>query len=245
MEREGIHIHLSSQHADYYIDGKTSNVGFNLPLIETNVQSQIFISVEHVIIPYSWYDVNEHNNLLSYSINNVAYNLTTAKGNYSATKFAKYLTDSLPSFTVTYDKIKNKFTFTHESSDFTFLSSSTCFKLLGFNKQNNNSFSRTLTSTNGINLLFTPCLCIYSNIDSDSINKSGSLQNKRLFMSVPIEVPPNSMIVHSAPNLKLNSYTNVLSYLEFQLCNIDGQVLDLNGCDWSMTLRLDFIDFVN
>lgn len=245
MERESIHIHLNSENADFIMSGKSSNVGFNLPLIETNVQMQIFISVEHVIIPYSWYNINQYNNVLNYSISGVSYSFTISQGNYSAIQLAKYLTTNLTNFTVSYDRIKNKFVFTHSISDFIFLSTSTCFKLLGFNQTSNFSFGKILTSSNCISLIFTPCLCIYSNIDSDSINKSGSLQNKRLFMSVPIDVPPNSMIVHSAPNLRLNSYTNVLSYIEFQLCSIDGQLLDLNNLNWSMTLKLEFIDFVN
>lgn len=244
MERESIFLHLNSANADYILNGSGS-VGFNIPLIETNIQMQILLSIEHIVIPYSFYNINQYNNVLNYSINNVGYSLSISVGNYSAKDLRTYLSNNLPNFSITYDKIKNKYSFLHSSSDFTFLSNSTCLKLLGFDKKNNSSFSRTLTSSNTINLIYTPCICIYSNIDSDCINKSASLQNKRLFHSIPIDVNPNGVIVHSQPNLKINTYTNVLSYLEFQLCSIDGLVLDLNNNNWSITLRLDFYDFVN
>lgn len=245
MERESIYIHLNSSNADYIIDG-TGNVGFNIPLIETNIQMQILLSIEHVVIPYAWYNINKYNNILNYSISNTSYSLAISPGNYTIKDLVAYLNANLANFTVTYDKIKNKLNFSHATSDFTFLSTSSCFTLLGFQKgMSKSSFSRSLLSPNCVNLIFTPCVCIYSNIDSDCINKSASLQNKRLFHSFPVDVPPNYLLVHSNRELKLNSYTNILSYIELQLCSIDGQILDMNNIHWSITLKLDFVDYVN
>jgi hypothetical protein len=244
MEREKIYIHLNSEYADITYNDNNCDVLFYIPLVETTTQSQILLSIDHFSIPNSFYNVNQYNNLFKYRINNVDYNFYISVGNYTIYNLVDYLNANLTNFTFQYNKIKNTLTITHSSSDFTILSSSTCLKILGLSGQIS-SFGRTLSSTKNINLIYTNCICIYTNIDTDSINKSMSLNNKTILTSIPIDVAKNNLIIGSIKDLKVNTYKNTLSEIRIQLCSQTGQILDLNGLHWTMTIILEFYDFVN
>lgn len=237
-----LYLHLNSEYAD---DITNNTFLFSFPLIEGGQQDTIYLSVEHATIPYSWYNINNNNNTLNYRLNNINYSLTITNGNYNALELRDYLKSNLP-FEVTFNKIKNKYTFTHTTSDFSFLSSSTCFKLLGFRKNTTiSSFSKILTSTNCINLIYTPCVCIYSNFNNPNINISASKNNKRLLTSISLDKQPNNLLNYMNKDLRVDLDTNNLSLIEITICDIEGQPLDLNGVNWAMTFKLDFVDFVN
>ena len=67
MNNEILQIHLNSSMADKYNSNTTSDCDFFLPLIEVPQQHTIYLSVQHAIIPYTFYNINTSNNLISYS----------------------------------------------------------------------------------------------------------------------------------------------------------------------------------
>jgi hypothetical protein len=79
----------------------------------------------HAVIPYSFYNIDTTNNLLSYS------NIFISPGNYTI-QMATYLTTNMTRFTIAYNGITNIFTFTNSSYDFIINSNSTCLDMLGF-----------------------------------------------------------------------------------------------------------------
>jgi len=66
-------------------------------------------------------------------------------------------------FTIVYYPISNTLVFTNPIYDFTFLSSSTCLSLLGFNGSSSSS-SKKLISNCAVNLMPINCTCINSNL---------------------------------------------------------------------------------
>jgi len=62
---ESIQIHLNSKFASSYNDNNTSDCNFSLPVIEIPSQHSIMLSVQHAIIPYSFYNINATNNVIT------------------------------------------------------------------------------------------------------------------------------------------------------------------------------------
>jgi hypothetical protein len=239
---ELLQIHLNSKNADRFLSG-TSDIEFDLPLIEAPLQHTIYLSIQHLVIPYSFYNIDSNNNFLNYIVGETTYNIYIETGNYNPYQLINVLQNIMQGFTITYDSIKNKFTFTNNSYEFTFLNSSTCLRLIGFE---NTIFSvnKTVTSINSINLQSHHCVCVQSNLLTGSINSANKYESN-IICSVPVDKPPFSMITYiNHNNLKYNLFNNVISTMRLKLTDQNNNLIDLNGCNWSCTVQLEIIKFV-
>ena len=246
---DSLQIHLNSRYATNY--NSLSDCYFITQNIEVPTDYQINISVKNAAIPYSFYSVDETNNFLNYRVNvNQYYEVYFEVGNYSIYQWLAHLQNKLPNLVVTYDKIKNKFTFTNSTFSITILQSSTCYEILGFTLGSEYESSlinnvNVLVSNACINLSTHQCVCIASNFISNSINLVN--QNKSTILcSIPISVSPNSMITYSAGvnDYKVNIFQNIFSVINIKLLDQNAKLLNLNGCHWSLTLQLDVEKFV-
>ena len=242
---ESIQIYLNSQMADKYFNG-ASDCEYNLPLIEIPDGFHIYLSVVSCLIPYSFYNININNNVLQYSFDGInLITLTIPIGNYNVNSLLSALKTNISSaFTITYDNIKNKFTFTHTTNDFMFMSSSTCLQILGFN---NNitilSTSLSLTSVNCVNVYNIRSIQVNSNLITYNINKVQK-NNFCILCSVPITCTPFSLIEYiNRTNFKTNLFLNKISNIKIKLTDDNGNLIDLNGCHYSLTLQLDVVSF--
>ena len=242
---ESFQLHLSSQNADKIYSNNNCDVEFYLPVIEIPSQYHIYISVQHAVIPFTFYNVNSSNNVLKYVVGaGSTLTLTIPEGNYNINTLKTYLLTNLGNFSVTYNSTNNKFTFTHNTSNFIFLATSTCLTLLGFLSQDNTSSSLSLVSNRAVNLSPVRCICISTNLKTFNINKT-AVNNQSIICSIPITTPPYSIITYQNPNgFRVNTYTNIISNLAIQLKDQTGQLLDLNGANWSLSLQFDIVDFV-
>ena len=239
---ELLQIHLNSKNADRFLSG-TSDIEFDLPLIEAPLQHTIYLSVQHLVIPYSFYNIDSNNNFLNYIVGETTYNIYIETGNYNPFQLINVLQNIMQGFTITYDSIKNKFTFTNSYYEFTFLNSSTCLRLLGF-ENTILSVNKTLTSINSINLQSHHCVCVQSNLLTGSINSANKYESN-IICSVPVDKPPFSMITYvNHNNLKYNLFNNVISTMRLKLTDQNNNLIDLNGCNWSCTVQLEIIKFV-
>ena len=239
---ELLQIHLNSKNADRFING-TSDIEFDLPLIEAPLQHTIYFSIQHLVIPYSFYNIDSNNNFLNYIVGGTTYNIYIETGNYNPYQLINVLQNIMQGFTITYDSIKNKFTFSNNYYEFGFLNSSTCLRLIGFE---NSIFSvnKTLTSINSINLQSHHCVCVQSNLLTGSINSANKYESN-IICSVPVDKPPFSMITYvNHNNLKYNLFNNVISTMRLKLTDQNNNLIDLNGCNWSCTVQLEIIKFV-
>ena len=259
MSTESIQIHLNSKYATSINDYTGSDCNFFLPTIEIPSQHTIMLSVQHAMIPYSFYNINSTNNKLTIqeivvngsgaqidTINNTLY---ISVGNYNAYSLASYLGTLFVGgrMTVTYNVITNKFTFTNSTYNFKFISASTtCQELLGLSTNDlyNTSALFYYTSKNLINLAPTKCICIATNLLTGCINNN--LQNEQnILCSIPIEGQPYSLITYkNTSNFKVNLFTTTLNDLQIKLVDDSGAIVNLNGQYFSLTLQLDIINFV-
>jgi hypothetical protein len=243
-ELESIQINLNSKFANQYINGSHCNVVFDLPSIEIQNQHHIHLSVVNAIIPYSFYNVNDSNNILMYVIDNVLFTINISQGNYNSIQLASYLQSHMQNFTVQYNAITNKFLFKHSSSDFELSCLSTCLKMLGLILIV--STDKQLHSYYCSNLSPVQCLHIQSNFLTGNINSS-SIYQQNTICTIPVNAAPNSNIVYenNGSVFTSNLFSNILNDIVIKIVDQDNNILNLNGLDWSITIQLDIIDFVN
>jgi len=246
---ETFQIHLTSASADKIIDNNNANVEFYMPTIEIPTQYHIYVSVVHAVIPFTFYNINSTNNLLVYTVGTSGtFNLSITPGNYTVNSFKSFLLSNMPGFTITYDSITNTFTFSRsDANTFRFLNTSTCGSLIGMNISltSNSEQYTTITSNRCVNLAPIRCICIGTNLKTFNINKT-SVNNQSVICSIPINTQPYSIITYQNPNnFRVNTYTNLISSIAIKLMDQNGQQLDLNGANWSITLQFDIVDFVN
>ena len=258
MNLETIQIHLNAADANSYNNNSTSDCNFTLPVIELPNQHQILLSVQSAVIPYTFYNIDYTNNLLVYSTFNSdgSPNIVNRYfymhiGNYNAIQLANYLsTNSLfPNFSVSYDIIRNVFIIVNSVENFTFDHvNSTCLELLGFSSKQallyTTSYLKTLISTQCVNLLSKQCICIASNLQTGNINHS-NLAEGNILCSVPVQSNPYSLITYTnLSNFKTNLYSNVISNVNIKITDQNNNLLNLNGCFFSLTLQIDVVKFV-
>lgn len=244
---ETIQIFLNSKTANDYIDGFTSNCIFNLPPIRLikSKKSNIKLSVQSCVIPYSFYNVDGFNDTLVYNVNGgSSIVITIPQGNYNVSSLRTYLLSVMTGFTITYTSMNNTFTFTHPTYDFSFKASSTCMEILGFEENVvHDSISKTMTSTCSINLFTIRNIYIQSNnLITYNINHT-TPNNASILCSIPISSGQNSVINYYNSNNVKSTIDSVTNFITLHLCltDQDGAILDLNGCHWSCVLQLDIL----
>ncbi len=228
--------------ADIYYNETNSWCEFDIPLIECSYREHLHLSVQSVSIPYSFYNVSDYNNILMYSTHTGTYSIFIPTGNYNIASLLTTLQTLLTTFTISYDKIKNKLTF-RNSIDFTFLMVSTCFELIGLSMINQSSSSLTLTSDFVCNISSVRHLCIATNFTTNNINKA--LPNERNILAhVPVSVAPNEVISYlNYGNYKCNLFSNIMDHIVIKILDHKGNLINLNGAEWSMTLQIDIVDY--
>ena len=242
--KESIQIFLNSKTANKYLGGFTSNCVFNLPQFIIPRVKNMYVSVQSATVPYSFYNVDYFNDKFVYNVNggaNITINIP--QGNYNTTTLRNYLLSVMTGFTITYSTLNNQFTFTHSTYDFSFKPLSTCMEILGFDEIDTyTSTSRVLTSVNSINLFTIRNIYIQSNnLILNNINNS-TPNNCTILCSIPLTTGQFSVINYNNANNVRSRIDNIRNFAQLQisLTDQDGDILDLNGCHFSLTLQIDF-----
>lgn len=192
------------------------------------------ISIVHSEIPYSFYVVNESNNILKLSTGNI----NVPYGNYNANSLMKYINTQLPTnMLLSFDTTTGKMKLTYNQW-FSILSSSTIQKLLGL------ATNTTYTSTNNIiafpypmNVLGTKNLFIKSNVMLSNYN---TLTKDYVTLAcIPVNVEPYGIILY-------NNYSNsshiiknkVLDNLEIQIYDDNNNLVDFNNVEWNIAIEI-------
>jgi hypothetical protein len=244
-QTETIQIFLNSKTANKYYDGYTSSCQFNLPHIVIPRAEAVYVSVQSASIPYSFYNVDDFNDPFVYNVNGGSnITITIPQGNYNTTTLRSYLLSVMTGFTITYSSLDNSFTFTHASYDFMFKSNSTCMEILGFPEDiSHSSSSRVLKSKNCINLFTIRNIYIQSdNLLLSNINHA-TPNNSNILCSIPLTSGQFSVITYFNTNNVKSQISDVKNFttLNISLTDQDGDILDLNGCHFSLTLQIDIV----
>lgn len=238
---ESLQLYLNSSNADKYLDNSKSHCEWVLPMIEIPDGYHIYLSIQNCVIPYSFYNINSSNNQLIYYIGTSQNIAIIPEGNYNINQLITTLKSlMLPNFNITYNNINNKITFTYTSS-FYISSSSTISEIIGFVKETDHysDVNFTLTSVNNINMHPIKCINIVSNLMTFNINKS-FVNNNSILCCIPINSQPYSLIeYHNNNNFRVNLFVNTISTIRIKLIDDNGNLLNLNGLNFSLTIQLD------
>jgi len=251
MSHESVQIHLNSKFAKTFNNQNYSDVDFDTNLIQVDDRYSIHLSVINASIPYSFYNINSTNNKLNYqeltTPDPTGLTLYINYGNYTAYQLATYLSQNLPNTTVTYNSIINKFTFSNSVNDFKILSQfSTCINVLGLSTNDlyNSSIGKNLTLFKQINLAQNQMIKIATNFQSGSISNLNN-NDMKILCSFQVYNPPYSLITYTNnSNYKIDLNTNTFNTINIKLLNQDEEPLELNQQYFSVTLQLDFVNFV-
>ena len=234
---ESYQIYLNSKYAD---TANNDTYKFQLNTLSIEEGYYIYLSVQNVSIPYSFYNVNESNNKIEYILNSQLYTIYINSSNYNINQFIEYLSSTMTDFTITYSSRTNKITFIHNAFNFTLLSSSTCYKILGFKENiNYTSNNYSLTSINCVNMMTVNSIFVLSNLMTYNI--SSSLPNSQnVLCQVLVNSPPNSIIHYSNTNhFRTNLFINRLTNINLKLVDEYNNAINLNGLNFIVTLQLD------
>lgn len=261
MIKESLEIYLNSKTASKYLDNRVANCIFNIPNIEVDVlKEDVYIGVRNAVLPYSFYTCNSNNNRLNLTIDGTAYIINLELGNYNVRTLATELKTKIDALqtqhghdgdlTITYLPKTNKYYFFHSRHQFSFLSTSTCFELFGFEEGYTyvapalpfQNLKHELTSVIGINLFVVRSILVNSdNFILQNINNTQP-NNAGILCSISTTGNPNSIIHYENITSKHKiHHLNNINNLHIKICDQDGNVLELNGVNWSMTLEITII----
>ena len=213
-----------------------SDIVFNISNLVKSDKNIIYnnISIIHAELPFSFYIVNEYNNLLSLSTGNIIIDV----GNYNANSLMKYLNTKFPiGMVMTLDRTTGKFNITY-NSNFVINSSSTCQKLLGLLKNINYS---------GFNITFPyPANCLGTNniyIKSPNVildNYNTSTKDYITLLSIPVSVEPFDLIIYNNFSQTKHLLKNkTLDSIEIIITDDDNNKINFNNTDWSISLQIE------
>ncbi len=233
-------ISLNSKDAESLNGSYLSNLKWDTKGILFDKPNLVYadISILSVQIPNIFYSVNEYNNVLNYEIASTSYSISITQGFYNSNTLMliSFLTANMSGFTITFSSLNGVLTFTNNSSDFTFLSSSTAGIVLGFNTTISSS-SYTLTMSYPLNLYGTMKLKITSNLLKT--NNYDSDTDVQVLGIIPKSEAPYQLIEWE----NRSNICNVLSVrsidqIDLQLYDDNNNLLNMQGLNWSINLRL-------
>lgn len=198
------------------------------------------IGVVNLAIPYSYYNTNHYNNTFSISVSGNTYNpITIPPGNYTSTQFTTEINNllgaTMPSIGTTINTITGLLSINSGGAAFTFS---------GDPFWGTSSASAVYSSTGGvitlpyvINLAGTEFIDIRTDLPIASSNSHDT--NRYLLQRVYVNTTPFNTIFYtdSAFNY-VNCSTDTINMISLSLYDDRGNLLELNGKPWQITLEL-------
>lgn len=178
--------------------------------------------------------------------NNGLIQLVLEEANYSADELTTTLNTilGLYGFTVTYSYLTNKLSFTANQT-YTFLATSTILYQIGFSPGDHSSSGpqNTLISDKVVDLSGTKFVYIYTQFHTRNLVNG---RRSTLLCKIPAGADSNAMILYYDTNSMSNYLgSQSISKIYFRMEDDTGQIIDLEGKNWSITLQIDIYTTVN
>lgn len=198
-------------------------------------------------IPYSWYTVNEDNNTFQWDDTAANPHTTTVPvGYYTADELATAIgvaltADGAGTYTATYSDLTGKMTITEAAGNWELTAASansTIHTLLGFS-------ATTLTGNTAytgdmvVDLNHIKSLHVISNLPVSNLGLRPDGTSAKELLSVPVDVLTGSTLnraLDEENSMALSGY--VPNTLSFEIQDEAGNLIDLNGANWSMAIVL-------
>ena len=224
-----------------------SKLSISLPDLSFHEKIEnIYFSVTHAEIPNSFYVVNYTNNTIV--INSVVY--TIPVGNYNATNLITALNLLIPTYTITYSSITNRYTFTN-ATIFTINASSTSRNIIGLGSSNETSVLNlgvyTLVLPYSVNFVPLPRINFKSNFFNFN-NYNGIDNSNDLFLSIQNDTNPNSMIHYvNQTGIRFKVEDKNITTFVISITDDDGNYINFNNQDTRISLQIDieYISLIN
>ena len=238
-----------------YLNTRSTNIIFNNGSNYNNItfyfdtqinindeRHEYLISLSNLQLPISWPLISDYlnNNTIEYILNGTTYNYVIPDGSYSALDLKTLLNTNLL-MTVIYSKNTGKYSFTHDTYDFTITSNTTCYNELGFYNLNYSSTSLTLTSVKPIDLSGTREVYIRSNLTTKNIDSRSGKTTSNIIDSVPINVNNFDVLKYTnTEGFRTKIKDQNISYINIILEDDEGNEIDIKN-NWSITLEFNKI----
>ena len=220
-----------------------SKINFEIPRFITKQSNILYHSLKllHAEIPYSFYIINETNNVINLVIDSINHFLTIPVGNYNAFTLLTIL-----------NTIDNKITFSLNNSNgkysinsnfiFSVLNSSTLTKIIGGEANItynaipiNNAY--VLDFPFAVNLLGTRNIYIKCNLILENLQTKTN--DNQTLKSIPVNVAPFGLILYNnIENIESLVKNSQIDNLNIEIYDDDNNLINMNNQDWSITLEL-------
>lgn len=241
---------MSIERIVLYIDSSQRTTGTSVDFtlsLASSVAKVLEVEVIGAEIPYTFYGVTATNNRIVWTLSG-PHTCTVTPGNYTVSQFVTALQTAMNAvqagWTITYSAQTYKLTFSHASAftiDMSNASGTTTMsRVIGLAATTTLATSKVMT--NAVNVSGPRYLLIKSRaLTRPKITRPylNATQDDVLY-KVSIQGGPGDILVEK------NLYTNRLKFgvrqviknLDFQLTDELGNLMDLNGHDWSLSVNL-------
>lgn len=208
-----------------------SQVLFSIPdaIVVDDSIDYIHFSVPYVVIPNSFYIINETNCHLYVLQSGVTTAYMFPMGNYTSQSFMTQFRALLPTtFSIALGQNSNQFTITHSTTTFSFTSASTIDQIMGFSGTTA-AVGLSLTCPRVCNFLPLPRICIRCPDLAHSFI-SATTDGNDVILSVPNTAKLNGQIIYNNnSNMKTLFKLEKLNSFVVSLTNDDGVPINFNG----------------
>lgn len=232
-----------------------SSFQYSIPAINFHEEdvAYAYYSVNHAVIPVSFYNINYTNNLLSISILSdtgfETYTYAFPYGNYNANTFISKFKEVLgTNWTISLDTITNCFTIATSLAQFKVLASSTISSVLGFSETISSQYYASTTTLFNNKITF-PRICNFlplPRIHLRCANLANSLMvgknnnHTDILVSIPNDSKMNGVITYH--NFAKSSTLIDVPFLQTFIINItdeNGNLINFNGLSSYFEITID------
>ncbi len=251
--QEEIEVLVHSQYRNNPDEDNHSDFTYNLNRPISRVGE---IQISSVQVPYSYYAINDNNHTLRLG-GGSAGSAIVPNGNYTTGTLTTALKTAMEAIlgvtaTVTYNSTTNKFTLVHSSVSFFVDSTGATNIAYAIGYETNVAASTTSTSDKVVDISGPKHLVLKSSILTQftaeknttatglaSIYVAETGVSDNILHTIPINAQPTGInldIPLRTSAIRLNTILTFQNNLDFRLEDDEGNLLDLNGKEWSIRL---------
>lgn len=218
-----------------------SHIRYDIPnlIVPDDSIAYIEVAVPYVVIPSSFFQINETNNKLVIIGNSLTTTYVFEYGNYNADEFITDFKTLLPvQYGITLDKVSSRFTVTNTTYSFTLSADSTCDYIMGFS---DNVYSVVIS---GVNTAICPRVCNFLSLPRimlrcTEFGTGQSIEGSDVLLSIPNNAKSGGQIVYqNFSNRTLVKVENITG-LTIQLTDDDGNLINFQGVSSFFTLQVN------
>lgn len=219
-----------------------SHIQYNIPnlIVPDDSIAYIEISIPYVVIPCSFFQINETNNKLVLIEDGITNSYFFEYGNYNADEFMIDFKALVPSrWGITLDKVSYRFTITNTTYSFVLSADSTCDYIMGFNENLTSAVNGA-----GINSVSCPRVCNFLSLPRillrcTEFGSGISSEGGDVLLAIPNNAKAGGQIVYqNFSNRTLVKVENITT-LTIQLTDEDGNLLNFGGVASFFTLQVN------